>query len=194
MALDVQLDPALWVERYGDYLYRYALSRLNNSEFAEEVVQETFVAALRARDQFSGRGAERAWLLGILKRKIVDSVRQRVRLRTGQGDEMGTDPSEFLFDQKGTWREDPRMFGRNPLTALENQEFWQVFRMCLETLPEKQSLVFAARELDGKQSAKICKEFEISSSNLWVLLHRARLGLMRCLKSRWQQPSDDKPC
>ncbi len=107
---------------------------------------------------------------------------------------MGTDPSESLFDQRGQWRDDPRMFGHNPLTVLENREFWQVFRACLGTLPEKQSLVFSARELDGQQSDEICKEMEITASNLWVLLHRARLGLMRCLKSRWQQQSDEKPC
>jgi len=185
-----RVEPSQWVERYGDYLYRYALSRLQNTEFAEETVQETFLAALRARDQFSGRGEERAWLLGILKRKIVDLVRQRAKVQTGGNDELGTDPSESLFDQKGNWREDPRLFGSNPAAALEQQEFWRVFHGCLGSLPEKQALAFSAREVDNQTSEEICKNLDISASNLWVLLHRARLGLMRCIKSRWHHSSD----
>lgn len=191
---ETRVEPSQWVERYGDYLYRYALSRLHNREFAEETVQETFVAALRARDQFSGRGEERAWLLGILKRKIIDLVRQRARLQTGHSNELGTDPSEALFDQKGSWREDPRLFGRSPAAALENREFWQTFHACLETLPEKQALAFSAREVDSQTSEEICKNLNISTSNLWVLLHRARLGLMRCIKSRWFHSSDESTC
>ncbi|HUY90089.1 MAG TPA: sigma-70 family RNA polymerase sigma factor [Pirellulales bacterium] len=182
---DQSVDPAMWVDRCGDYLYRYAFSRLRDAESAEEVVQETFAAALAALGQYAGRGAERAWLLGILKRKIVDLIRQRNRTVSLEG-ERADDISESLFDQRGKWRVDPRGFGSVPSAAMENQEFWNVFRRCLAGLPRRQADIFTLRELDGMKSEQICKELGISSSNLWVLLYRARLYLSNCMKSRGQ--------
>lgn len=117
------LDPELWIDRHGDTLFRYALSRLRDPDSAEEVVQETFVAALRAVDQYSGAGAEGAWLLGILKRKIVDCVRRRNRPDAGAGTEDGEDPTESLFDPKGNWRFDPRIMGLQPDARLAREEF-----------------------------------------------------------------------
>ncbi|MCH7728416.1 MAG: sigma-70 family RNA polymerase sigma factor [Planctomycetes bacterium] len=180
------VNPAEWVDRHGDYLFRYAMSRLHDAEAAEEAVQETFVAGLGAIDQYKGRGAERAWLLGILKRKIVDQVRQRNRTTPGEGASANHDLSEVLFDRKGKWRDDPRIFGSQPDATLERDEFWQAFRSCLDSLPQRQADAFTLRELDEKISDEICKDLEISPSNLWVLLYRARLGLANCLKSRWQ--------
>jgi len=178
------LDPSRWVDDYGDYLYRYALSRLRGPEAAEEVVQETFFAALKGLDQFAGRGAERAWLLGILKRKIVDFVRQRNRSQPSA--DVAEDISAQLFDERGSWRDDPRVFGPQPSDAMERQEFWESFRQCLETIPLRQADVFTLRELEEQSSEEICKELAITPSNLWVLLHRARLRLLHCMKARWQ--------
>lgn len=182
------LDPAQWVARHGDTLYRYALSRLRDVESAEEVVQETFVAGLRAFDQYTSQGAEGAWLLGILKRKIVDHIRYRNRTHDMQETNGVDDVSETLFDSKGHWRTDPRAFGSEPSASLHRQEFWQTFRTCLEKLPQRQADVFTLREMEGLSSEEVCKEFDISPSNLWVLLYRARLRLSQCMKSRWEQP------
>lgn len=179
------IDPSAWLDQYGDYLYRYALSRLRDAESAEEVVQETFVSALRARDQFAGKGTEQAWLVGILKRKIVDLVRKRNRATSAHGSDMDEDLSETLFDNRGHWRVDPRVFGSNPQSILESREFWSVFRACLAKLPQRQADVFTLREMDDRTGAEICKELDVSASNLWVLLYRARVGLSRCLKSNW---------
>ena len=176
------LNPAKWVDSFGNSLYRYALSRLRNSDAAEEVVQETFVAALKAVDQFSGTGTEGAWLLGILKRKIVDYVRSRKLNTSTTADE---DPTELLFDKKGNWRSDPRIFGTQPDALLQRAEFWQVLRQCLAGLPQRQADVFMLREMEGISSERICKELEISSSNLWTLLHRARLRLSDCIRAHW---------
>ena len=177
------LDPQAWVERYGDYLYGYALSRLRDVSSAEEVVQESFVAGLRHAQQYAGRGSERAWLLGILKRKIIDLVRKRSRSRNANDDD---DLSELLFDEKGNWRSDPRGFGPQPGAALEKQDFWRTFRHCLSTLPEKQADVFSLRELDGKSGDEICKDLQVTPSNLWVLLYRARIRLAQCMKTQWE--------
>ena len=177
------MDPAQWVDHHGDALYRYAVTRLRSADAAEDVVQETFLAALRARDQYRGRGLERAWLMGICRRKVVDYVRRRNRAGVVSGEVEGRDPSEVLFDQAGHWRSDPRFLGRRPEETLEREEFWQAFRTCLAGLSQRQADVFAMRELENMTAAEICKELEISTSNLWVLLHRARLGLTRCLRS-----------
>ena len=102
MDQEIEIDPELWVDEYGDYLYRYAYSRLRDANAAEEAVQETFMSGIRYQSQFSGKGSERAWLLGILKRKIIDSVRLRSRYaRNGASDD--PDPTVHLFDKNGRW-------------------------------------------------------------------------------------------
>jgi len=180
------LNPAAWVDEYGDYLYRYAVSRLRDGEAAEEVVQETLVAALRHVDQYEAKGSERAWLLGILKRKIIDLIRAR-RRTVSLAEEDASDLSEAVFDRNGSWRDQVRSAGYQPLDALEREEFWRILRGCLETLPGRQADVFTLREMDDQSTEQICKELEITASNLWVMLYRARLQLSHCMKSRWQQ-------
>lgn len=181
------LHAEAWVDRYGDTLYRYALSRLRDAEASEEVVQETFLAALRARDQYSGAGSEGAWLLGICKRKIIDYVRRRQRPDAAAGGETAGDPSADLFDAKGNWRLDPRITKGRPEAALERDDFWRALRGCLEGLPRRQADVFVLREMDEMDRDDICKELEITASNLGVLLHRARLHLTRCMKAHLQK-------
>ncbi len=184
------MDPAMWVDRHGDILFRYALSRLRDPDSAEEVVQESFVAALGAVEQYSGTGTEGAWLLGILKRKIIDYVRRCNRPDSGVGVVADEDPIESCFDAKGNWRFDPRLVGVRPEAQLEREEFWQAFRGCLAGLPRRQADIFSLREIEELSSDKICKELQISSSNLWVLLHRARLRLVRCMKSHLEKWGD----
>ena len=177
------LDPAGWVDRHGDYLFRYALSRLRDPESAEEAVQETFVAGLQSRNQYEGRGSEAAWLMGILKRKIIDHVRRRNQTLPLQEDDAAEKLSEVLFDHKGHWRVDPRIFGSRPDALRQREEFWEVFRICLAALSQRQADAFTLREVDELESEEICKVLGISPSNLWVLLYRARLQLSRCMKS-----------
>jgi len=180
------LNPASWVDDYGDYLYRYAMSRLRDGEAAEEVVQEAFVAALRHVDQYQAKGSERAWLLGILKRKIIDLIRARSRT-TSLTEEDSNDLSEALFDRNGSWKKEIRSARFAPLDSLEREDFWRILRTCLDGLPTRQADVFTLREMDDRSTEEICKELEISASNLWVMLYRGRLQLSHCMKSRWQQ-------
>lgn len=176
-------NPDQWVDEYGDYLYRYAFSRLRDSTAAEEVVQETFLAGIRFQHRYSGEGAERAWLLGILKRKIIDYLRMRNRYdRDGSWDDVN-DPSAQLFDQNGRWK--PDSFSRPPTEQAEAKEIWDVVRGCLEHLPKGQADVFVLSVMEEMDSDEICAELGISSSNLWVRLHRARLSLAKCVGARW---------
>lgn len=177
-------DPERWVEEYGDYLYRYAWSRLRDNAAAEEVVQETFLAGIRFQDRYTGEGAERAWLLGILKRKIVDYVRMRNRYDRDSSYEDTNDPAAQLFDQNGRWKQD--VFGSGaPDEEVESKEIWGVVKNCLQQIPKGQADVFVLSVMEEMDTEQICDELGITPSNLWVRLHRARLALAKCVGARW---------
>lgn len=178
------LDPEDWVEAYGDYLFRYAASRLRDPSAAEEVVQETFLAAIRSLEQFAGTGSQRGWLMGILKRKIVDFVRARARRKQQNMGEDEMDPTALLFDENGRWRAGS-IAQVSPDAQIESGELWGVVQGCLKHLPQGQADVFVLSVMEEMESDEICKELGISSSNLWVRLHRARLGLAKCVGSKW---------
>lgn len=177
-------NAADWLHEHGDFLFGFAMIRLRDEDAAEEVVQQTLFAAFKAIDQYSGKGAFRAWLTGILKRKIIDHLRAKGRAKTTGLDD-GPDITEQLFDKKGKWRSDPRIFGDRPDAGIESEEFWQVFHGCVQKLPGKQGSAFFLREVDDESADRICELLSISTANLWVLLHRARLALARCLKVNW---------
>ncbi|MEQ9408560.1 MAG: sigma-70 family RNA polymerase sigma factor [Fuerstiella sp.] len=185
------VDPERWLDEYGDYLYRYAFSRLRDNAAAEEVVQETFLAGIRFQDHFTGEGAERAWLLGILKRKIVDYVRMRNRYNRDGSYDDANDPSAQLFDQNGRWNKG--VFARSAPEQAEAKEIWDVVRACLENLPKGQADVFVLSVMEEMETDQICEELGISPSNLWVRLHRARLALARCVGSRWFADEKEVP-
>lgn len=182
-------DPAAWVDRYGDYLYRYALSRLRDANAAEEVVQETFLAGVRSANQFAGRGSEQGWLLAILKRKIIDHVRARNRREASSLDEQ--DPSERLFDANGNWRGDVFAW-RPPDEKVRLDELWRIVKDCLGRLPATQADVFTLSVMEEMDSSEICEQLEITPANLWVRMHRARLGLAKCVGARWLQSGEMK--
>ena len=180
------LEPSNWVDEYGDYLFRYAYSRLRDSNSAEEVVQETFLAGVRYSEQFSGRGTERAWLLGILKRKIIDFVRARNKHANTANFEEETDLSGQLFDAAGKWKPGVMGWSPPPQEKVEMDELWGVVQGCLSKLPKGQSDVFILSVMEKMDAGDICDELGISSSNFWVRMHRARLGLAKCVGDRWE--------
>lgn len=184
---DPRCRPEEWVDQHGDYLYRFALSRLRDEKTAEEVLQETFVAALQSLDRFEGRSSERTWLAGILKHKILDHFRRSSR-ETGLADrgEPADDHPEW-FDEDAHWKLDensPAEWG-DPDRALDQSRFWEAMGRCLGELPAKTARAFALREIDAEETELICKELAITPTNLWVMLHRARLHLRRCLELHW---------
>lgn len=178
-------DPRGWVDRHGDYLYRFALARVRRAEAAEDVVQEALLAAWRGRAEFTGGASERTWLTAILKRKVIDWLRRQVRERPADLDE----PDAFtaaLFTRRGGWKVPPGRWHRDdPAGPAERAEFWAALHACAGTLPARLHAVFALRYLDEADGAAICQELGLTPSNLWAMLHRARLRMWRCLSARW---------
>lgn len=183
-------NPESWVDQYGDFLYRFALSRVKDPSIAEDLVQETFLAALKARKNFQGRSTARTWLIAILKHKIVDHIRKRVREQTSDKVESmlnaaANDPADTSFNDEGDWRVRPSKWAVDPMKLYEQKEFMDVLYQCLGELPERQAEAFMMREIDGFSTEEICKVLNISATNSWVMLYRARMWLRRCLENNW---------
>jgi len=179
-------NPAEWLDLYGDALYRYALLRVHDESQAEDLVQETLLAALKSHGRYDGSAAEKTWLIGILKHKIVDLFRKSSR---ETGEEFDEDrvclDMEASFDKHGDWQIEVGNWSR-PDKALEQEQFWQALSDCVERLPPRLARLFVLREIDGIESDEIREVLAISTANnLWVMLSRMRLQLRLCLDVSW---------
>lgn len=168
------------------YLLRYAALQLRDAAAAEDAVQETLLAALAGEKGFAGRANLRTWLTGILKHKIVDTIRRQSRERPAADLEPGGEDGEFdgLFDRRGHWEEAPDAW-EQPEGALGQKQFLAALEACLRALPERTARVFMMREHLGLETSEICKELGITSTHCWVMLHRARMALRLCLTTNW---------
>lgn len=175
-------DPARWLAKHGDALFRFALLRLRDRGHAEEAVQDCLLAALRNVQTFADRSAERTWLIGILKHKIVDHLRRASRKR---GREEAAVAGPAPFDERGFWRSRPERWIEDPSAALQREEFGPVLMRCLSKLPDGIASALVLRELHRMSSDEVCAILEVSPQTLWQRLHRARLGLRRCLERNW---------
>ena len=183
-----ELDPTRWLDDYGDLLFRYALYRVRRNEVAEDIVQETLLAAMKAKDKFAGRSSEKTWLMSILKNKIADHFRKSGREKNFSevSENMGLDDSES-FNEFGGWATDhvPRHWSTNPERAAESNEAGNAIVSCIDKLPPRVGELLKLRELDGQSTEDLCRDYELSKSNLWVILHRGRHALRECLESSY---------
>ena len=185
------IDPAAWVDEHGDCLFRYALLRLRDETVAEDIVQETLLSAIQSLASYSGKSGERTWLVGILKHKLIDHFRKSSREISF--DPSDSDLSEFdpLFERtdqyKDHWHDtlSPRIWKQSPDQALQQDEFFGVLQNCLGKLPDRVANCFAMREMNGLESDEICEILGLSPNNFWVMMHRARMSLRRCIEINW---------
>lgn len=177
-------DFARQVEALRPQLLRFARTQLRNEAWAEDAVSETLLAALEKPLSFAGQSQLKTWLVGVLKHKVVDQLRRHTREATILTTDDGEDLDQALFDDTGHWRDKPADWG-DPEQHCGQHQFLAVMEICITQLPPTQGRVFMMREWLELETDEICKELQITSTNLWVLLHRARLRLRECLQQRW---------
>lgn len=178
-------DPSGWVEAHGDALFAYCLQRVRDRDTAEDLVQETFLAALQGAADFRGDAAERTWLIGILRHKLVDHHRKRARERTGDAGDVADPVVDGAFDATDHFKVHPGAWAVDAGKLADDREFWAVFQACLAAMPTRLAAVFSLRVLEEAEPETVCQELDVTATNLWVMLHRARARLRTCLEERW---------
>lgn len=178
-----KLDPDKWVDRYADYLFNYTIVRVNDREVTNDLISETFLAALNSMKNFKGDASERTWLISILKRKIIDYYR-KINSNKGKAEVKVTLPDG---EAEGEWLEEKvaDLSDRTAEDEMENKELGLAILDCMDQLPEKQAKIFKMKTIEGIDTEAICNEFKITPSNLWVIIHRARTFLANCLEKNW---------
>ena len=172
------------VEGLQPQLLRFARTQLRNEAWAEDAVSDTVLAALEKPQSFAGQAQLKTWLVGILKHKVVDQLRRHRREATILTTDDAEDLDDLLFAADGHWRETPAEWGL-PEETLHQRQFVDVLEACVDHLPPTQARCFMMREWLEFTSDEVCSELAITSGNLWVLLHRARLRLRECLQTGW---------
>ncbi|MEZ7843981.1 MAG: sigma-70 family RNA polymerase sigma factor [Opitutales bacterium] len=178
--------PETWVDRYGNYLYAYAMSRLRNADAAADCVQDTFLAGIKALERFDGSRDIKFWLRGIMRNKIVDQIRKSIKenkVDIDNEDEALLESFWFKYSGIATTNPDPWQF--NPRKAYDNTEFWDVFNVCIDKVKQPARQAFVLRMLEDMETEEVCKVMDITPNYLWVLLHRARQQLKVALEEKW---------
>ena len=169
------LNTNKWIDNYADYLYNYSISRVNNSDLAKDLVQDTFFAGLKSAKNFQGKASERTWLVSILKRKIIDYYR-KINSKKGQAEVR----MSFYEDgeNEGSWLEErvPQSWDNASEKKIENEELRNQLELCINKLPEKYAMVFRMKTIQEFETEEICKELGITSSNLWVIIIEQELS------------------
>ena len=178
-------DPAEWVDRYGDQLYGYAQFMVQDASTAQDLVQETFLAALNSRDRFKGLSQEKTWLFGILKHKILDHMRKKGRERQNVDDRWDVSFVEEFFQESREWGIRPGKWHANPDSMFEQKEFGSVLQRCLSEMSQRLARVFTLREMEGMTTQSICDLMGITPNNFWTMIYRARMALRHCLELNW---------
>lgn len=179
-----EIKPNNWISQYSDYLFNYTITRVNDREIAQDLVQDTFLAGLKSMKNFKGEASERTWLISILKRKIIDYYR-KINSNKGKAEVRMAYNSDA--ETEGDWLEervaDP--FDKTAEDTLENTELGAAIHDCIGKLPKKQATVFKMKTLLGYETEAICNELDITASNLWVIIHRARTAMADCMEKNW---------
>jgi RNA polymerase sigma-70 factor (ECF subfamily) len=183
------LEPHGWVARYADYLYSYAVTRINDEEMAKDLVQETFLAALVGVEKFEGKSSERTWLMAILKNKIVDIYRKKSSGILKQVEPLNEESGlqDFFEAETGHWRPEyaPQAFGIVTHDLHADKELNQILRKCMQKLPGLWLSIFTMKHIDELDTKVICRQMDVTPSNFWVIMHRAKVNLRACLQRCW---------
>lgn len=180
--VEAAVDTSQWVDEYSDMLYNYAYTRVNDHELALDLVQDTFVSALKGLENFQGKSTIKTWLFSILKRKIIDHWRKQESRKTRPMSALGSD------SESGEERIIERQ-NKGAISDIEvdynNKELKAAIMGCIQDLPEKWKGIIIDKLVEEHKSEEVCKEHDITPSNLWVIVHRAKVQLRDCLTTKW---------
>ena len=185
--------PDDWLEAYGDYLFNFAIGQLRDASAAEDLVQDTFLAAFKARNRFHGQSSERTWLVGILRHKIYDHLRHTCRERAVRADANPARRDDEAWDGAVMWLHDVAAECDSPNRRLELEEFRTNLETALGKLPPRVAQVFQLYAVEERSNSEVCQRLNISESNLWVMLHRARRQLRCHLTAWWNGDANSQP-
>lgn len=174
-----------WISAHGDYLFNFAIGQVRDTAVAEDIVQETFLAALKSHERFAGQSSQRTWLTGILRHKIYDYLRRTCRERAVRADVSPNDEDGEAWEDAVMWLHDVAAESQSPSRRLELAEFRENIERALGQLPPRVAQVFQLYEIEERPNAEVCRRMNISESNLWVMLHRARKQLREQLAGWW---------
>ena len=164
------------------YLLKIARLELRDEHLAEDAVSDVLTQAYEKRASFAGRSSLRTWLTSILKNHIIDLVRRQWREEplpeTGDN---GEHEFDRLFDASGHYMNAPSNAG-NPAELAQQDAFLIAVQRCIERLPKRIGQLFVLREVFGSDTDELCKDLQITASNVWVQLYRARMMLRTCLE------------
>lgn len=177
---------AEWVESYTQELFSWAFHKVSNAETASDLVQDTFLAAAENSGSFKGNSSPKTWLFSILNRKIIDHYRKKAH----QTVNLENRPLSNFFEANGDWlaNHKPHHWEEgNKNHLLDDDEFREILAQCLRALPEHWSNCMKLKYLTDKKGEEICQEVNISPSNFWQIIHRAKLQLRDCIEKNWLQ-------
>lgn len=172
-----------WVDDFTDDLYQRARHKTGDPHLASDLVQDTFMAAAESLQNFRNDSSPKTWLFSILNRKIIDHYRSKYR----QTVKMESSSFSLFFNEGGDWNQSkmPGDWGDDEPHLLDNEEFLSVLKDCFEGLPDKWNACMKLKYFMNKKGEEICKELDISPSNLWQMMHRAKLKLRDCVETNW---------
>ena len=189
MKVEIQkpIDPAKWKDAHFGYLFSFSMNRLKDKQKAEDMVQDTFLKALKKVDQFKGYCSERTWLTAILKNNIYDLLRRESKMERLAGTQLTSEDDDEYFDENGHWKKAARpvAWHADKLDAVEIKELNVVLDQCLQHLPPQWASVFAMKHLDNEKSEDICEVLNLTANNLWTIMHRAKLKMRSCMERFW---------
>tara|TARA_R110002049_G_scaffold1346_1_gene10253 strand:- start:30342 stop:30926 length:585 start_codon:yes stop_codon:yes gene_type:complete len=178
-----------WVNAYSDALFSWAFYKTSSKENAEDLVQDTFLAAYNKFDSFKGNSQPKTWLFSILNNKIIDYYRlsaKTTKKTVSLSEDKGLEITEGFFDETENWKSTTI----NPIwnqdeELLDNPEFNNVMQYCMDDLPENWMVAITSKYLTDKKAGEICQDLNITVSNYWQIVHRAKLVLKKCLELKW---------
>lgn len=177
---------AAWV-RLRQRLLRHARLMVFEPALAEDLVQESLIAVLERPEAHRGEASLMTWAVAILKNKIADWYRSpHQRRRTwvdNDEDESESNPTEGLYDEKGSYKE-PVPSWQQPERQESQRQMMSVMEACLKRLPSQTGRVFMMREWLGFETSEICERLGLSAENCRMVLHRARMGLRQCMTAQ----------